>query len=152
MLHHVQTDFRIRVSYYDLGNFDMRSHLGTFSIIFISNQLKNPILTNKTKGHFTCFLVQSYWRTPAAGANWSKTKPSFEILNAPDCSINATYKQKHKHRHKHENPLFQELISTIRRILRALSAFKKYTSKGANSGGRGSTVRAAFPLYIEYPT
>lgn len=29
---------------------------------------------------------------------------------------------------------------------------RKHTSKGENSGDRGSTVRAAFPLYIEYPT
>lgn len=27
----------------------------------------------------------------------------------------------------------------------------EHTSRGKNSGGRGTTVIAAFPLYIEYP-
>lgn len=42
------------------------------------------------KLEFTCFLLQSYCRTPAAGANWSSTKPSLDTLNAPDCKRRKT--------------------------------------------------------------
>jgi hypothetical protein len=59
-------------------------------------------------------------------------------LYAPDCHI-LILKHKEKRKKKERKRKFEEKSSGL-------------TSNGENSGDRGSTVRAAFPLYIEWPT